>query len=105
MGRLSRATCVLIRECGGVGAVLGNELTMRGRTEAVVWFLNFALAVEMDMRGEESLMWAHDVGRGGGSLLLLLILPVTRRNVGYLTCWTMQKENLAPEFREVIGML
>lgn len=86
-------------------AVLGNELTMLGRTEAVVWFLNFALAVEMDMGGEESLIPCSGVDRGGGSLLLLLILPVTRRDVGYLTCWTMQEENLAPEFRQVISML
>lgn len=86
-------------------AVLGNELTVMGRTEAVVWFLNFALAVKMDMVGEESLMPCSDVGRGGGSLLLLLILPVTRRDVGYLTCWTMQEENLAPEFRQVISVL
>lgn len=47
-------------------AVLGNELTMMGRTEAVVWFLNFALAVEMDMSGEESLIPCSHVGRGGG---------------------------------------
>lgn len=71
----------------------------------MVWFLNFALAVEMDMVGEESLMPCSDVGRGGGSLLLLLILPVTRRDVDYLTCWTMQEENLAPEFRQVISVL
>lgn len=48
-------------------AVWGNKLTMRRRTEAVVWFLNFALAVEMDMGGEESLIPCSDVDRGGGS--------------------------------------
>lgn len=38
-----------------------------GRTEAVVWFLNFALVVEMDMGGEESLIPCSHMGRGGGS--------------------------------------
>lgn len=44
-------------------------------------------------------------GQRRRQLLLLLILPVTRRDVGYLTCWTMQEENLGPEFRQVISML
>ena len=48
-------------------AVWGNELTMRRRTETVVWLLNFALAVEMDMGGEESLIPYSHVGRGRGS--------------------------------------
>lgn len=51
-------SCVLIREHGAREvyeriAVPGNSLTMEGKTEAVVCFLNLAVAVEMDKDKKE----------------------------------------------------